>query len=835
MSLFSESELFEVGTTNGDGTGGALRTDSTSQVQPSASMASGDAGGVLKADSASRVRPSYPANGDANTGALRADITSQVRTSSTANGSTTTRAAQADSALGVRSSSSRANSDATTGAAQADSASQVRPSAGSGDGTAGSVCVGLVDEAGLSDEGLRSRLKVLGRAESTLAAMKSRALAELSRRHNKRDAQRLIRDELQTSKRDAKRDVETATRLAELPATSGALNSGDIPVGHAQLIARAAGESPIDERLLVEAAGSEPFDEFMQTVKLHQRDVAADDGQGLLDRQRKKRKARIFESSDSGMFVLTGEFDQITGARIATALTAKERQLWHREDPNNRATPQQRMADALAELISEPSGDSRSVGTDLLVIADFDVLEQQLENPRLVDGSPIPITELHKMALEANLLPSIFDTKSQEMWLGRRVRTASEAQRIALIARDQHCIGCGANPLWCQAHHIIWWSKNGPTNLDNLVLVCNDCHHKIHDDGWQVHKHPKTGKYQLKPPTHPTSKRPAVSSSEPPTHPSDELPVVSSDKSARNSSGEPSTRGSGEFPAGPVGEPLSAPSDERPPFSVSESSARPSNERPAVFSNKSERNSSGESLARGPDEVPTVSVNEPLSDPSDKHPTDSPEKLSTRPNERRPALYAEEPPTHPADQRPTDPTNEPLAHQPGQRPTVLSDESTKVSSDRSSTNRPGQFPNVPVREPPTHPSAERPTNSTDKPRVASNDEPLAHQPGQRPTVLPDESTNTSSDGSSTNRPGQFPNVPVREPPTHPADQRPTSNAKRRISYDLSDFEVDIDSTPLQRPERLVQGFSLCGWLLLAVLSQSLDQSTKGWKARGLVH
>ncbi|MCQ3814572.1 MAG: DUF222 domain-containing protein, partial [Acidimicrobiia bacterium] len=231
----------------------------------------------------------------------------------TANGDGTTGAPQADSAS--RAQRSSASGDATVGAARADNASLVQTySPAASDGIGGALRVALVDEAGLSDEGLRSRLKVLGRAESTLAAMKARTLAELSRRHNTRDAQRLVRDELQTSKHDAKRDIETATRLAELPATSGALNSGDIPVSHAQLIARAAGESPIDERLLVEAANNEPFDEFKQTVKLHQRDVAVDDGQSLLDRQRKKRKARIFESSDSGMFVLTGEFDQITGA-----------------------------------------------------------------------------------------------------------------------------------------------------------------------------------------------------------------------------------------------------------------------------------------------------------------------------------------------------------------------------------------------------------------------------------------------------------------------------------------------------------------------------------------
>ena len=370
---------------------------------------------------------------------------------------------------------------------------------GCGTAVVGGVCVCRVDEKGLSDEALRSRLKLLGRAESRLAAMKSRALAELSRRHSKGDAQRLVRNELQVSKREAKRDVETAARLAELPVTSEALASGEIPQGHARLIARVSSESTIDETELVQAANTEPFDEFARTVKRHQQDQADDDGQSLLDRQRKNRKARIFESPDSGMFVLTAEFDQITGARIATALTAKERQLSHREDPNKRATPQQRMADALAELICEPAS-GKSAGTDLLVIADFDVIKQQLDNPRLADGSAIPVVELHRLALEANLLPSIFDTKAQDMWLGRKQRTATDAQRVALIARDQHCIGCSANPLWCRAHHIIWWSKNGPTDVDNLVLVCDDCHHKIHDHGWQVYQHPETGKYKLKPP-----------------------------------------------------------------------------------------------------------------------------------------------------------------------------------------------------------------------------------------------------------------------------------------------------------------------------------------------
>ena len=346
---------------------------------------------------------------------------------------------------------------------------------------------------------MRARLSVIARGESRLAAMKSQALAELNRVVDTLEAQRVATEELGSSKRDAKRDVETASRLEELPATSEALESGEIPAGHARLIARAAGEGDISEPELVDAATKQSFDEFAKTVRRHQQDQSPDDGQSLLDRQRKNRKARIFESPESGMFVLSGEFDRITGARIATALTARERQLWHDEDPKARRTPQQRMADALADLICE-TGTGRPQGTELLVLADYDVIKRQLTNARLTDGAPIPVDELRRLAVEAKILPGIFDTDSHNMWLGRARRSASEAQRKALIARDQHCIGCRANPLWCRAHHIVWWSKNGPTDLDNLLLVCDGCHRKIHQHGWQVDQHTTTRRFYLRPP-----------------------------------------------------------------------------------------------------------------------------------------------------------------------------------------------------------------------------------------------------------------------------------------------------------------------------------------------
>ena len=367
-----------------------------------------------------------------------------------------------------------------------------------------SVQVPVVDPTDMSGEQRRAALASARRAEARLAGWKTRLIGAERDQHGDGAAQLAVRDELQATKREAKREVETAATLSGLTETWRALESGEIPQRHAWLIAKVSSEGPIDEGKLVAAAKHLPYDQFTRTVRQQQRELSDDDGQSILDKQRKSRTGRVFNGPDDGMFVLSGEFDCITGNRIALAVSEKERELWRQEDPKKRRTPQQRMADAIAELILEPKS-GRPPRTALLVIADYDAVHRELVNARLCDGTPIPMGELRRLACDADILPGVFRAKTQKLWLGRQRRTATEAQRAALALRDQGCIGCDANPAWCQAHHIQPWSWCGPTNLDNLVLVCARCHHNIHDDGWEVIKCSKTGHYELQPPPDPFS------------------------------------------------------------------------------------------------------------------------------------------------------------------------------------------------------------------------------------------------------------------------------------------------------------------------------------------
>jgi hypothetical protein len=77
--------------------------------------------------------------------------------------------------------------------------------------------------------------------------------------------------------------------------------------------------------------------------------------------------------------------------------------------------------------------------------------------------------------------------KGNPLHLGRSVRHASHGQRRALQARD----GCCRFPGCTQTkrlipHHVWWWSRGGPTDLDNLLLICPAHHRAVHEVGYTI-------------------------------------------------------------------------------------------------------------------------------------------------------------------------------------------------------------------------------------------------------------------------------------------------------------------------------------------------------------
>jgi hypothetical protein len=94
-----------------------------------------------------------------------------------------------------------------------------------------------------------------------------------------------------------------------------------------------------------------------------------------------------------------------------------------------------------------------------------------------------------RLLCEARVQTVIESAAGQPVGLGRMSREPSAWMMRQLRYRDQECRfpGCGAHR-FTQAHHIQWWEKGGPTDLDNLLLVCTFHHKLVHEYGWAVRR-----------------------------------------------------------------------------------------------------------------------------------------------------------------------------------------------------------------------------------------------------------------------------------------------------------------------------------------------------------
>jgi hypothetical protein len=116
-------------------------------------------------------------------------------------------------------------------------------------------------------------------------------------------------------------------------------------------------------------------------------------------------------------------------------------------------------------------------------------------------GDP-PADLAARLRTAMTLLPPILGgARPEPLEVGRATRLVAPAQRTALGVRDGGCRfpGCDRPVAWCDAHHLRHWLHGGPTDLQNLVLVCRAHHHAVHDGGWRLHRHPN-GEFTATPP-----------------------------------------------------------------------------------------------------------------------------------------------------------------------------------------------------------------------------------------------------------------------------------------------------------------------------------------------
>ncbi len=134
---------------------------------------------------------------------------------------------------------------------------------------------------------------------------------------------------------------------------------------------------------------------------------------------------------------------------------------------------------ALVESGWDAEAARRPHGAHTTVVVHVDV-DQQVGGLHL---GPL-LTDAERQYLTCDATCEVwFERAGQPIGAGRSTRVINRRLRRALERRDRACVvpGCGATR-GLHAHHLQHWEDGGPTELDNLVLVC-PYHHRLHHQG----------------------------------------------------------------------------------------------------------------------------------------------------------------------------------------------------------------------------------------------------------------------------------------------------------------------------------------------------------------
>jgi hypothetical protein len=324
---------------------------------------------------------------------------------------------------------------------------------------------------------------------------------------------------------DAVRLVKLVRVLRKVPGLLEALQLGVCTVAHVEVlagyatIARQEALKPFARQLVANASNLSASD--YEILCAHWADLADQHAveQPGTDNHYLNLTPSLFGESD-----VRGHLSADQTETLATASNTLNR-------PDPKDAPVQRNADALADMAAhllnrppskdpDPDGDvdvasapstlrgsrpTAVVTLDLDTALDrtrelgFDDVGDQIDlsaiRRQLLTGGALPSEVAELFACDASVRRMIIDSAGQPLNLGRPVDSVTIAQRISLYVRDRGCVfpTCDRPAHWCDAHYLHHRADGGPTDINNLALLCRHHHRLVHGHRWSLEREPGTG------------------------------------------------------------------------------------------------------------------------------------------------------------------------------------------------------------------------------------------------------------------------------------------------------------------------------------------------------
>jgi hypothetical protein len=348
--------------------------------------------------------------------------------------------------------------------------------------------------------GLQRVRRLRGLLDRIEADLTNRA-DELYRAGNGAPATDLLTRNQNVSAAEGRRRQRRAKALAKTKAFGEALAEGAVTAEHADALANATAK--LDEavaeqffgrehELLSKATCTTPEQFARHCTQLA---TKLERDEGLARNEQQRRETRLTRKiGPDGMYDLRGRFHPELGARIWKALDHEEASLVAAagERDVDRA---QLAAEALGNLVTGGHQAARGLEADVLVVVDQATLVCGTHDHGVCEtdqGAVLPPETVRRMCCNGRVTPIIVGPDGVPLDLGRTQRLANRAQRRALRAIYRTCAfgGCDVSFGRCEIHHILPFELGGRTDLANLLPLCSQHHHVVHELGWSLHLAP---------------------------------------------------------------------------------------------------------------------------------------------------------------------------------------------------------------------------------------------------------------------------------------------------------------------------------------------------------
>ena len=320
------------------------------------------------------------------------------------------------------------------------------------------------------------------------------------RQSGDRSAAHFIAHKTGTSVGRTQAALETAERLAALPATAEAFRAGTLSEVQAEAVASAAAANPNEERRLLERAGRDTAKQLRDECRRVRHAVS--DERARYAAIRADRHLRTWtdgEGAFCGAFRTTPD----AGARMLLALDAEIDRVFKGARAEGRREPHQAYAmDALEALVcAEGTGKRAKPKAEIRVVVDYAALVRGHtvagEASEIEGLGPVPVAVVESWRHDAYLRLIVTDGIDVKA-LTRRSRYVDAHQDAALAVRDRRCVVTGCDVDWrLERDHRVPYAQCHTTSLDGLGRMCW-WHHLLKTKGWGLVGGP--GCYRLTPP-----------------------------------------------------------------------------------------------------------------------------------------------------------------------------------------------------------------------------------------------------------------------------------------------------------------------------------------------